>query len=752
METFLIFTIVGLSLAAIYAVIASGLVLTYTTTGIFNFAHGAIGMLAAFAYWQVRFAWEWPAPIALFVVVGLLAPTLGLILERVIMRGLVGTSEATKLVVSISLLVGLIGLANLVWEPGQSRPMRQFFQNETIDLGVTSITYQQAITIVVAILVAGGLRFLLRHTRMGVSMRANVDDRTLTLLNGARPNRIALLSWALGCSLAAVGGILIAPSLSLEAGSLSLLIVNAYAAAIFGRLRSLPLTFVGAMVIGLTEGYLAGYLPGDNRYLAGLRPAAAVIILFLALLLVPNPRLRTRSQLREYFSAPSRSGMVMVASAVVIIGVVMITTLDTTSLITYGQIFPLGIVALSLVPLVGYAGQISLAQLSFAGVGAIAAAHHGGGGSPVGLVLAVVFAALVGALVALPVMRLSGIYLALATAAFAVALDRWIFNLPDFNIGPLHVSMFELGSATIEPLSVGGYEFDSPGSRLLLSAVAFSVVALAVAALRWSRFGRQLVAMRDSEAACATFGLNLLWPRVGVFTFSAGIAGLGGALYAMQLGTVAPDRFNLLTGLPIFILVVVGGAGLVGGALFAGFSLFGLIPLTSGFGPLFAKINTITPGLTGIGLGRHPSGAVPLMSAGVATLRNDPLALGAMVVAMAGAYALRLADVVANWPFVLLLVAAFLVAGIVAGVRARGGGEVDGAAAPADVEDLEWVGVTVPWTTRHLSRIEGALALDEILAAGRRSPAASPRHGESSPETEPVVAGATIEGEPDGRP
>lgn len=709
MEKFLIFTIVGLSLSAIYAVISSGLVLTYTTTGIFNFAHGAIGMLAAFAYWQLRFDWGWPTPLALLAVIGVLAPAFGLVLERGIMRGLAGTSEATKLVVSISLLVGLIGLANLIWAPGVSRPMDTFYQGSSIDLGVTSITYHQAITIVVAIVVALALRWLLYRTRIGVSMRANVDDRSLTLLNGARPNRIALFSWAIGAALAAVGGILIAPSLSLEAGSLSLLIVNAYAAAIFGRLRSLPLTFLGAIVIGLSEGYLFGYLPGDNRYLAGFRPAAAVVILFLALLLIPNPRLKTRSALREYFPAPSRGGTVALALTLVAVGAVMVTTLDTASLITYGPIFPLGIVALSLVPLVGYAGQISLAQLSFGGIGAIAAAHHGMDGSPLGLLLAVVFAAAVGAVVALPVMRLSGIYLALATAAFAVAMDRWIFNLPDFDIGPLHISMFDLSSTTIDPLSLFGYSFATPGRQLMLSVVVFAIMILLVAALRWSRFGRQLVAMRDSEAACATFGLNLRWPRVGVFTLSAGIAGLGGALYGMQLGTVSPDRYDLLTGLPIFILVVVGGAGLVGGALFAGISLYGLIPLTSALGPLFTKINTVTPGLTGIGLGRNPSGALPLMGRAVAPLRRDRLALTAMVVGMVGAYALRLAEVIGNWPFVGLIAAAFLVASTVATRRAR--------EAPTDAEvdslvDLEWAGINQPWTADDLSSMNEVLAFD----------------------------------------
>ena len=141
---------------------------------------------------------------------------------------------------------------------------------------------------------------------------------------------------------------------------------------------------------------------------------------------------------------------------------------------------------------------------------------------------------------ALPLRHLSGIYLALATAAFAVALDRWIFILPDFDLGPVHVSLFELGSTDIDPLQLFGYTFDTPGSQLMLSAVAFALVAMVVAGVRWTAFGRQLVAMRDSEAACATLGLNLVWPRLAVFMLSAGIAGLGGALYGMQLGTVSP--------------------------------------------------------------------------------------------------------------------------------------------------------------------------------------------------------------------
>ena len=121
MQTFLTFVITALTVSAIYAVGASGLVLTYTTTGIFNFSHGAIGMFGAFAYWQMRFDWGWPAPIALALVLLVLAPLFGVFLEVVIMRNLEGTSEAVKLVVSISLLAALIGAANWIWNPNVQR-------------------------------------------------------------------------------------------------------------------------------------------------------------------------------------------------------------------------------------------------------------------------------------------------------------------------------------------------------------------------------------------------------------------------------------------------------------------------------------------------------------------------------------------------------------------------------------------------------------------------------------------------------
>src|SRR6188472_2458251 len=211
METFQAFVITALSTASIFALAASGLVLTYTTTGIFNFAHGAIGMLGAFAYWQLHDDWGWPTPIALAVVLLVLAPLLGMAIERGIMRHLTDAPETVRMVVTISLLLFLLGLAQWWWPPDQPHPTTLLFPGRSFQIFEVGITYHRATGIVVAALVAIGLRLLLYRTQAGLDMRAAVDSRSLALLHGARPNRSAALAWAIGCSLAAVAGILISP-------------------------------------------------------------------------------------------------------------------------------------------------------------------------------------------------------------------------------------------------------------------------------------------------------------------------------------------------------------------------------------------------------------------------------------------------------------------------------------------------------------------------------------------------------------
>src|SRR5437660_5036324 len=216
MSDFLAYTVAGLCTAAIFAIAASGLVLTYTTTGVFNFGHGAIGMLGAFTYWQLHVEWGLPEVAAFAIVLLVIAPLFGALLELGIMRRLVGTAEATQLVVTISLLAASVGLAQWLWSPDESHTLNHFWEGNVVSIGSVNVTWHSVFALIVAMLVALALRLLLFRTRAGMTMRAAVDDRKLTMLNGARPGQSAMLAWAIGCSLAALSGILAAPDQGLS--------------------------------------------------------------------------------------------------------------------------------------------------------------------------------------------------------------------------------------------------------------------------------------------------------------------------------------------------------------------------------------------------------------------------------------------------------------------------------------------------------------------------------------------------------
>ncbi|WP_410872817.1 ABC transporter permease subunit [Nocardia sp. A7] len=692
MEQFLAFGIVGLSTAAIYAVIGSGLVLTYTTTGVFNFAHGAAGMVSAFVYWQLSVGWGWPVPLALAAVLLVFAPAFGLFFGRTL-APTQGLGDAEKLVMTIALLSGLIVVARWVWNPNDSRSLPRFFPDQpSIDLGVVTLTWHQALTIAVAIAVAIALRILLYRTRTGVEMRATVDDRALVGLTGADPQRANRIAWMLGIELAAIGGILIAPMVTLDAAQLSLLIVSAYTAAIFGRLRNLPMVFVGAVVVGLLESYLTGYLP-QNEYLPGLRLAAPALLLFVALLLFPHGRLRGRDRKVGAVPLPTLGGSAAFAAVIVTLGLMLATMLSEPDLITYGAMFAWGVIALSYVPLLGFAGQISLCQLGLAGIGAVAYGHLGPDGQWWALLAAMGIAGLVGAVIAIPALRLSGVYMALATAAFAVVLDRWIFTLPAFEILGVRIALFDQGSVSIVGPDLFGLKVESTAGITVFAAVCLAVAGVGVALLRRSRFGRRLIALRDSEAAYATLGGSLVLARVAVFALSAAIAGLGGALYGMQVQAVAPDQFNLVAGLPIFLIVTIAGLGAIGAGMFTGLVFAGPLNVIPVLWPGLLNLSQVLPSLGGIlfGGGVLKDGAIaPLRREWLPMLR-DRVVAPLLVVAVLALWGLRLLEAIDGWGFTAGVVVATVAARIWSSARHR-------PAADPSVVPVEWWGIRRPWT------------------------------------------------------
>jgi branched-chain amino acid transport system permease protein len=611
----LTYLVIGVVYGATYAITASGLVVTYATSGVFNFAHGAIGMVAAYTFWALHVPGGVPSFLAAAIVVLGLAPLAGAAIERVLVRGLHGAPVTSSIGVTLGLMLLLVGAASVLWDPDQTRIVPTFFsEGDFLRVAGVNVSYDQLTAIAVAVLVAAGLRLVLYRTRAGVAMRAVVDDPALVALAGQSPVRSAQLGWVLGASLAAAGGVLVATqSGTLDIEALTFLVVSAYAAAILGRLRSVPLTFAGAMVLGIAVSFTSSsYVPQNLVNNLQLPQTMPMALLFLVLLVLPQSRLQGHSRSRPAGPRVPSFRFSLGAGAVLVAAIWVIS-----EFLSKGQIddvalgLALSLVMLSLVLLTGYAGQISLCQLTFAGLGAFAMGKVAGGASPLGILAAVGLAAGVGVLVALPAIRLHGLYLALATLAFASAMDYAFFGNP---------SVLGSGAALqVGRAPVLWMDFVTDRSFLVLLAVVFALAAIGVLALRRGRFGRRLVAMNDSPAACATLGISLVRTKLVVFGLSAGLAGLAGALYGGVYGVVVNNDFEMLASLALLLLATVWGIRSVSGVLLAGLSfvLIPLIPDSSRYDLVY-----LLSGFGAIAISRNPEGIVGDYVARLSKLRS----------------------------------------------------------------------------------------------------------------------------------
>ncbi len=603
MDKIIAYGLPGLFTGAAYAIAASGLVLTYTTTRVFNIAHGAFGMVLAFVFWDFSQRQGLPVWLSLVLVLLVVAPVTGWLVHRFVARSLVEAPVGVTLVVTVGLFVGLIGFAQQVYPP-ESRFVPGFFADVApVQVGEAFITIHQIITVLASIAVAGGLYVLLNRTRIGTAMRASVDNPDLLRLFGGKPDVVGALSWAIGISLAALGGILLASVVGLDYFALTLLVINAYAAAMVGRLKSLPLTFAGAMGLGLLNSFALGYIPPDSSF-NNVVPVIPALFLFAVIVLLPTAQLRI-GQVKGIVSAPlpSLTRTLGWGGGLVFAVAVLAGGLADDKLLLVGTAATYAMVMLSLVLLTGYGGHVSLAQLTFAGVGALTYAKLD---EPnlMGLLLSALAAGVVGGLVALPVLRLTGLYLALSTLAFGVIMDKLVFQA-DFAFG------FG-GLLAAKRLSILGYTIDSTGTYVVVMAAFFVAVALAVLALRRGVLGRMLIALRDSPAACGTLGLDARWFRVGLFGLSASIAGLAGALFAgLRQGVGAAD-FQYFNSLPLLLLAVVFGVTSVTGATLGGIGLM-LLPVLQSERPEIAGLMFAIIGFGAVALGRDPNGLANLL-------------------------------------------------------------------------------------------------------------------------------------------
>jgi branched-subunit amino acid ABC-type transport system permease component len=567
MRGYLPFLVVGLTTGAVYALASTGLVLTYVTSGVFNFAHGAVGMFATYAFYSMRgYSGDTglPTPLALLVAVVVVAPLMGVIIDRVFLRRLEGSVPATYVVASIGLLVGLQALATAIYG-GNTRGVESFLPTGTYRLFDVNVGIDQ--TVIVAIAVGAGLALLtfFRGTHLGLQTRAVVSDRALTGLVGSNAAGVTTLSWMLGSAFAAASGILFAPTIGLDPLLLTLLVVEAFGAATVGRLRSFPVTIVAAFGLGVAQS-LAVKLVSDlekSTSLAGLPAALPFLTLFAVLVFVRKGFFTEATTIRHVPRRGFRLGRhkfpVKPLFASLAVAVVLPAFLTGSQRLTLATTITFVLLFSSLSLLVGLSRQVSLAHAVFVVFGATTSGHFLSAGVPylLALPLAGLVLVPVGALLAIPAIRLSGLFLALATFGFGVLAQNLLFPT-DLAFGSAVVVFLP------RPAFLSG---DLAFYYFLLPVVVSGVVA--VEAIRVSRLGRILRALADSPNAMSSLGVSPLAARVLAFCLSAFLAALAGGLLGSLVGSVNPASFHFFQSLVWVAVLVFAGAQTFGGSVLA---------------------------------------------------------------------------------------------------------------------------------------------------------------------------------------
>ncbi|WP_426574681.1 ABC transporter permease [Aquihabitans sp. McL0605] len=644
----------GLPPGTVYGLIAIGFVLAYKTSGVLNLAFGAQAYVSAALFFQARNEWNWPTLPAFVLAVVIVAPAIGLVLERFIFRRLPTESSLAKLVIAIGLAVAIPNLFELIvgFEPVAGHtPGGLLSHGATVfydPTGLYAFSRDELTAMAIALASALGLAALFRFTAIGLEMRAVVESPRMTELNGIRSGRVSGFAWALSSFFAGLAGVLIAPRFNtLAAPDFFNLVVVAVAAAAIGRLVSLTWALIGGLGLGVLIAIINTFLPDLAEGHSWLNPiqdnitsAVPFLVLFGLVTLWPAVR-RTREQSDPLSgvdpppaapAALTRSRGLTVATWVfaacffAIAGYVVLARADTSWLFLVTQAVILSTIYLSVTVLTGFAGQISLCQGAFAATGGFTVfqlASHFGVSTLLGALIGACLAAVIAAIVSLPTVRLGRVWVAIATLAFAAFFDAVIVKLPFVAGGG--TSLLQ-GTRVPRPF-VGPIDFADDKSFLVLAVVVFLAAAYVVAKIREGTVGRTLQALRGSEVAAQSIGISPTRARVTAFAISGFLAGLGGAMLSIQQQNVNyANNFSPFAALFWLVLVISLGARTVEGAAYAGasFSLMDQIIFRGTFigwllrspervpwfFPISPKWRYVLFGLTTLSFARHPEGLV----------------------------------------------------------------------------------------------------------------------------------------------
>ena len=574
----------GLAQGGAIALLGAGIVAIHRGSRVVNLAHGAFGMFATYCFATVLGGNDQhpsAARLAVAFVGGCAAgAALGLLSDRVVMRRLALRPATVRMVATLGMLYILLSLAQLLFGSG-TRSVPSVFGSGNHRIGVVVLTNDVLGIAVLALLLSVALGIFYQRTRIGTTIRAVADSRQTAALGGIRVDRVGSLSWAIGGATAGLAGIVLAPSTGLNSYILTLLVVQALAAALTGRLQHLLPTLMGGVAIGVVTAFAREYLdqvtsssPPSWINVSAIQDGIALLWMVGA---VAVWRQRGRAggaraaiaSAGELFRAPVdgpvRAGLVVLA---VLAAVVLPPALSGSGLYLLSIGIAYSAAILSLVVVTGMSGQFSLAQAGFMGVGAFAAAHLAATAHlPLALTVPLggLAAVPVGLVTGLVTLRAGGVLTAVVTLGVGTALSS-LFFAADINGGAT-------GSMALHRSGI----LESPLTYCWFEMLVLGLLIAFVCALRNRRTGRRMAAVRESEHAAAALGISAARTRLAAFALSAFIAGVSGVLYSGVDQVASSRAFGPCASIGLLAAGVVGGLGSTAGAVIGG--------LLQGLGP-----------------------------------------------------------------------------------------------------------------------------------------------------------------------
>lgn len=593
MNNVLLFALLGLGAGAAYAITALGLVAIYKGSGIINFAQGAIAMFTAFCCTELT---SQGMPVGFAAALSILGAGIGgSLLYLSIFRPLRQAQPLAQLVVTIGLLITLDGIAFTLWGSGSSAMYAvEVLPSAPFQVGDVAVGSDRLWLLAIVIALGSGLWALYRFTGFGIATRAAAENERSATLLGHSPDVLGCVNWAIGCACAGLAGVLLAPIAALDITVLTFIIVPVLAAALVGRFTSFGIICVASILIGIAQSEVTLYWNGH-----GAATALPFIIVVIIMIITGRvvPRRGGRPQGKQPFSADARIRipLAIIFPLVTIVALVFATGAYQQAIIT-SLIFT--VICLSLVVLTGYLGQVSLAQMTFAGFGAFIASRLALDlqlPMLIVLLIAALASAVCGVVIGLPALKVRGIGLAIVTLGVAVATDAMLFQRSEVTGGgkgshapPPHLFGIDI-SAQQHPVAFGVFTF-----------CVLALLMVGVSRLRRSHLGRRMLAVRTNERAAVANGINVSAVKLQGFGISAFIAGVGGVLLLYQAQVVTYAQFVPMQSIVLIAVAYVGGIACVSGALQAGVLVSGglLYVAVSGLGP----VNEYWAWLTGLAL------------------------------------------------------------------------------------------------------------------------------------------------------